>query len=178
MTTDASVLSGKPARRPFHCGTAGSGLDRGRQDPESSRRGARRHRRLSAVRERNYSVRESVSDGDRMTRIAIRTPVPRHCRICTIGRTRQGSRRPFRVDSTRVWQYGMAMAEPLISTSSDVLGGTPVFAKTRVPVQTLLDYLEAGDSIDEFLAGFPSVRRAQVVAFLEHAARLAVHNAA
>ena len=43
------------------------------------------------------------------------------------------------------------------------------FRETRVPVQTLLDYLEAGDSIDEFLAGFPSVTRAQVIAFLEAA---------
>lgn len=49
------------------------------------------------------------------------------------------------------------------------MGGAPVFAGTRVPVQTLLDYLEAGDSIDEFLAGFPSVKRMQVIAFLEEA---------
>lgn len=51
----------------------------------------------------------------------------------------------------------------------DVMGGTPVFADTRVPVQTLLDYLEAGDSIDDFLAGFPSVSRGQVIEFLEQA---------
>ena len=44
-----------------------------------------------------------------------------------------------------------------------------VFCGTRVPVQTLLDYLEAGDSIDEFLAGFPSVTREQVIDFLEAA---------
>ena len=49
------------------------------------------------------------------------------------------------------------------------MGGTPVFRGTRVPVQTLLDYLEAGESIDDFLDGFPSVTRAQVVAFLEQA---------
>jgi uncharacterized protein (DUF433 family) len=54
-----------------------------------------------------------------------------------------------------------------ISVSRDVLGGTPVFAGTRVPVQTLLDYLEAGESIDDFLEGFPSVKREQVVSFLE-----------
>ena len=48
-------------------------------------------------------------------------------------------------------------------------GGTPVFCGTRVPVQTLLDYLAAGDSIDEFLAGFPSVTREQVIEFLEAA---------
>ena len=49
------------------------------------------------------------------------------------------------------------------------MGGTPVFDGTRVPVQTLFDYLKAGDTIDEFLAGFPSVSRDQVVAFLEDA---------
>ncbi len=57
----------------------------------------------------------------------------------------------------------------IVSSSRDVMGGTPVFAGTRVPVQTLLDYLEAGDSIDDFLKGFPTVRRAQVLAFLEKA---------
>ncbi len=61
------------------------------------------------------------------------------------------------------------MATPVISCSPDVMGGTPVFAGTRVPVQTLLDYLEGGESIDEFLAGFPSVSREQVVSFLEQA---------
>jgi uncharacterized protein (DUF433 family) len=49
------------------------------------------------------------------------------------------------------------------------MGGTPVFAGTRVPIQTLLDCLEAGESIDDFLAGFPSVSRAQVISFLEQA---------
>lgn len=48
----------------------------------------------------------------------------------------------------------------LICRNPDVMGGTPVFCGTRVPVQTLLDYLEAGESIDDFLAGFPSASRA------------------
>jgi len=61
------------------------------------------------------------------------------------------------------------MEQPVIARSPEVMGGTPVFCGTRVPVQTLLDYLEAGDTIDDFLAGFPSVTRAQVVAFLEQA---------
>ncbi len=61
------------------------------------------------------------------------------------------------------------MTKPVISRSPDVMGGTPVFAGTRVPVQTFLDYLEAGDSIDEFLAGFPSVSRELVIEFLEQA---------
>ena len=54
----------------------------------------------------------------------------------------------------------------------------PVFPGTRVPVQTLIEYLEAGDSIDEFLTGFPSVSRSQVIAFLERATTLAVTDAA
>ena len=58
------------------------------------------------------------------------------------------------------------------------MGGTPVFSGTRVPIQTLLDYLEAGESIDDFLGGFPTVSRAQVIAFLERAATLAVTDAA
>ena len=61
------------------------------------------------------------------------------------------------------------MGKPVISCSPDVMGGTAVFSGTRVPVQTLLDYLESGESIDEFLAGFPSVSREQVVDFLEQA---------
>ena len=61
------------------------------------------------------------------------------------------------------------MENAVISRSPDVMGGTPVFAGTRVPVQTLLDHLEAGDSIDDFLAGFPSVSRDLVINFLEQA---------
>ena len=49
------------------------------------------------------------------------------------------------------------------------MGGTPVFRGTRVPIQTLFDYLEAGDSIDDFLKGFPTVKRDQVLAVLEEA---------
>ncbi len=58
---------------------------------------------------------------------------------------------------------------PIITSSLDVMSGTPVFAGTRVPVQTLIDYLEGGESIDDFLAGFPTVKREQVIAFLEEA---------
>jgi uncharacterized protein (DUF433 family) len=61
------------------------------------------------------------------------------------------------------------MKAPLITSSPDIMGGTPVFAGTRVPAQTLLDYLKAGESIDDFLEGFPSVSREQVIAFLEEA---------
>ena len=61
------------------------------------------------------------------------------------------------------------MSNQIITSSPDVMGGTPVFAGTRVPVQTLLDYLKAGESIDDFLEGFPTVMREQVIAFLEEA---------
>jgi len=56
-----------------------------------------------------------------------------------------------------------------IERSPDVLGGTPVFGGTRVPVRTLIDYLEAGDSLNEFLADFPTVTREQAVAVLDQA---------
>jgi uncharacterized protein (DUF433 family) len=61
------------------------------------------------------------------------------------------------------------VAEPIVTSSADILSGTPVFAGTRVPVQALIDYLEGGETIDDFLTGFPTVRREQVVAFLEEA---------
>lgn len=61
------------------------------------------------------------------------------------------------------------MAQPIVTSSPDILSGTPVFAGTRVPVQALIDYLEGGETIDDFLAGFPTVNRTQVVAFLEEA---------
>ena len=61
----------------------------------------------------------------------------------------------------------MSVPDPLITMSPNRLSGTPVFAGTRVPVQTLVDYLEAGDSLDDFLADFPSVSREHAIAVLE-----------
>ena len=61
------------------------------------------------------------------------------------------------------------MRKKIISSKPDVMGGTPVFAGTRVPVQTLIDYIEGGESLDDFLKGFPTVKREQVMAFLEEA---------
>ena len=64
----------------------------------------------------------------------------------------------------------MAIAkQSLITSTPDILGGTPVFRGTRVPVQTLIEYLEGGQTIDEFLDGFPTVTLEQVIAFLEEA---------
>ena len=54
----------------------------------------------------------------------------------------------------------------LITISPDIQSGTPVFAGTRVPVKNLFDYLKGGDTIDEFLEGFPSVKREQVIRLL------------
>ncbi|HEY0544755.1 MAG TPA: DUF433 domain-containing protein [Pyrinomonadaceae bacterium] len=55
----------------------------------------------------------------------------------------------------------------LINRSDDILGGTPVFAGTRVPLQTLFDYLEEGDTLDEFLDDFPAVSREHAIKVLE-----------
>lgn len=55
----------------------------------------------------------------------------------------------------------------VVHSDPEILGGTPVFVGTRVPVKNLIDYLEAGDSLDEFLDAFPSVTREQAIAALE-----------
>ncbi len=59
------------------------------------------------------------------------------------------------------------MTDEPIDRNPDILGGTPVFAGTRVPVRTLIEHLEAGDRLDEFLEDFPSVSRQQAIAVLE-----------
>ena len=56
----------------------------------------------------------------------------------------------------------------VVSRDREILGGTPVFAGTRVPVRNLIDCLEGGYTIDEFLEDFPTVSRDQVIAFLEN----------
>jgi uncharacterized protein (DUF433 family) len=63
----------------------------------------------------------------------------------------------------------MGMQTVVVITDPQILSGTPVFAGTRVPVKTLTDYLEESASIDEFLDDFPTVRREQVIQFLEQA---------
>ena len=62
----------------------------------------------------------------------------------------------------------------IIHSDPEIHSGTPVFVGTRVPVRTLLDYLEGGDTLEEFLDNFPSVTREQAVAFLEEAGRAAL----
>ncbi len=59
--------------------------------------------------------------------------------------------------------------DQVINQDPDIHGGKPVFTGTRVPIQSLIDHLKAGDSLDDFLEGFPSVSREQAVSFLEFA---------
>ena len=61
----------------------------------------------------------------------------------------------------------MALTSSVVHSDPEILGGTPVFVGTRVPMRTLLDYLEAGDSLNVFLDHFPSVSREQAIAALE-----------
>ena len=82
-----------------------------------------------------------------------------------------GSRRILRPE-----EAAMADQPSVVRTDPEILGGTPVFAGTRVPVKTLFDYLEAGDPLDRFLDQFPSVSRAQAVAALDLARSALVHN--
>ena len=66
----------------------------------------------------------------------------------------------------------MPLGNGVIIKDREILGGVPVFRGTRVPVQTMFDYLEAGESLEEFLAGFPSVSREMAIAALEEAREL------
>ena len=68
-------------------------------------------------------------------------------------------------------------SSPLITSSPDRLGGRPVFAGTRVPVQTLIDYLEGGNPLSEFLEDFPSVTREQAIGVLELAKEMLLARA-
>ena len=66
----------------------------------------------------------------------------------------------------------MSSISRVVHSDPDILGGTPVFVGTRVPIKNLIDYLEAGDSLDEFLDHFPSVSRESVIAALELAKQM------
>ena len=82
------------------------------------------------------------------------------------------------LDSAECRVQSDSVRKKIISSTPDVMGGTAVFAGTRVPVQTLMDYIEGGESIDDFLEGFPTVKRAQVIAFLEEAKKRMLAEAA
>jgi len=66
----------------------------------------------------------------------------------------------------------------IVHSDPEILGGTPIFVGTRVPVQALLDFLEGGDTIEDFLDNYPGVSRDQAVAFLEEAGRALVSKIA
>jgi uncharacterized protein (DUF433 family) len=71
----------------------------------------------------------------------------------------------------------MKAKSSVVHSDPEIMGGTPVFVGTRVPFQTLLDYLEGGESLDEFLDAFPSVTREQAIAALEEAKEAVLANA-
>ena len=71
----------------------------------------------------------------------------------------------------------MPASTSVVNIDPEVLGGTPVFMGTRVPVKSLFDYIEAGESLDEFLRQFPSVKREQAIAALELAREALVTHA-
>ena len=68
-----------------------------------------------------------------------------------------------------ILEQDSAVRESVVKIDPEIMSGTPCFAGTRVPIQNLIDYLEGGESIEDFLEGFPSVKREQVIAFLEGA---------
>ena len=71
----------------------------------------------------------------------------------------------------------MSRKESVIHSNPQILGGIPVFVGTRVPVKNLIDYLEAGDTLDDFLKAFPAVKREQAIAALEVAREALVSDA-
>ncbi len=71
----------------------------------------------------------------------------------------------------------MATKKPVVHSDPKILGGIPVFVGTRVPVKNLIDYLEAGDTLDDFLEAFPAVSREQAIAALEIAREALVADA-
>ncbi len=75
------------------------------------------------------------------------------------------------------WGGRVAEREPVVHSDPEILGGTPVFVGTRVPLKNLIDYLAAGDTLDDFLNDFPSVKREQAIAALEAARDILIAGA-
>ena len=72
----------------------------------------------------------------------------------------------------------MNIENSIVNSSPDIMGGTLVFTGTRVPVQTLFDYLKGGETIDSFLDGFPTISREQVIIFLEETEKQVIKTVA
>lgn len=68
------------------------------------------------------------------------------------------------------------MTDKLINKDPEILGGTPVFSGTRIPIRILVEYLEAGDRLDDFLESYPTVSRNQAIEVLKRAKALLVMN--
>jgi uncharacterized protein (DUF433 family) len=82
-----------------------------------------------------------------------------------------GSEREALCDGVELAMLWVMDPKQIVHSDPEIVSGTPVFVGTRVPAQALLDYLEGGETIDEFLDDFPSVSREQAIAFLEEAGR-------
>ena len=96
---------------------------------------------------------------------AVQRPRPIPGYACPCGSTRA---------KQRLQPRGCTMTDTLIDRNPEILGGTPVFAGTRVPVRILMEHLEAGDRLDDFLVDYPTVSRHQAVAVLERATTMLV----
>jgi uncharacterized protein (DUF433 family) len=81
------------------------------------------------------------------------------------------------VDVFYAWTEVAIMQQSIIVRDPEILGGIPVFRGTRVPLQNLLDYLEGGDTLNQFLQDFPSVSRESAIAALEQAKKLLIEHA-
>ena len=79
--------------------------------------------------------------------------------------------RPYapQLASSQLYSKFEGVSQSVVKIDPEIMSGAPCFAGTRVPIQNLIDYLEGGDSIDDFLEDFPSVQREQVISFLEEA---------
>jgi uncharacterized protein (DUF433 family) len=71
----------------------------------------------------------------------------------------------------------MAMDNSVINIDPELMSGTPVFSGTRVPIQSLFDYLETGETIDQFVEDFPTVEKSQVISLLELANKITLQTA-
>ena len=103
---------------------------------------------------------ESVCDGG--LRLILTNPMAMVSRPCF----------SFQIDDVRSFKTSYnALMDSIVAIDKQILGGVPCFAGTRVPVRSLFDHLEAGYTVDYFLAQFPTVRREQVLGLLESASR-------
>ena len=94
-----------------------------------------------------------------------------------VSHTRKARKRDLKYTEGSYGRSIMSAAKPVVTRSPEILGGTPVFRGPRVPAKTLIDYLEAGDSLEVFLQDFPTVSREQAVAALQIAKEALLQDA-